>query len=397
MSKVVECADGVVCLAAIDWWYHNRGHSECQILRRIARSEKVLWVNSIGMRMPRRRDTEVVWGRYFRKARSMLRGLRRDEESGMYVLSPWFVPSYSEKWTERNSRLVLLQIRLACWLLRIRHPSVWATLPTIAGALERGSWTSRVVNRCDEYSAIPDANRAVVERLERRLVAASDHALYVSHELLERERGYCRNPEYFGHGVDYQRFSSARPLDGPSPDRPDALSNATAPIVGFYGGMDDYRIDRELVLAIAHHIAPATVVLIGPAQMDLSKIRREPNVIHIEQLAHNDLPRYAAAFDVGVIPFLLNDFNYSCNPIKLKEYLALGFPIVAPRLPAFEKLEGLIRLADDQDEFLAQLDLALAESGAETTVKRRDRVKHDSWDVRAIRAAKLLRLNVESL
>jgi hypothetical protein len=176
MSRTIEGADGVVCFAGVDWWYHNRGHSECQILTRIARSKKVLWVNSIGMRMPRGGSSEIAWTRYLRKARSLLRGMRRDPKSGMYVLSPWFVPNYSEEWIERNANLLLLQVRLACRLLNIRHPSLWATLPTVAGALERGNWTSRVVNRCDAYSCIPDAEGDTIARLERRMISASDHA-----------------------------------------------------------------------------------------------------------------------------------------------------------------------------------------------------------------------------
>ena len=46
-------APAYVCFSAQDWWYHNRAHSDFQLMRRSAADHrKVLVVNSIGMRMP---------------------------------------------------------------------------------------------------------------------------------------------------------------------------------------------------------------------------------------------------------------------------------------------------------------------------------------------------------
>ena len=90
-----QTADAVICFAGVDWWYHNRGHSECQIMRRLAKRVPVVWVNSIGMRFPTKGKTELPWRRYLRKAKSTLKGLRRDE-SGMWVFSPLFLPIYRQ-------------------------------------------------------------------------------------------------------------------------------------------------------------------------------------------------------------------------------------------------------------------------------------------------------------
>jgi glycosyltransferase involved in cell wall biosynthesis len=129
--------------------------------------------------------------------------------------------------------------------------------------------------------------------------------------------------------------------------------------------------------------------------MDLTQLRRETNVHHLGQIAPDDLPRYAAHFDVGLIPFLANDFNRYCNPIKLKEYLALGFPIVATRLPAFERYGPCIYLADTHEQFLAQIDAALSESPSDGLPRRRrEAVADDSWDRIADRAAQLMDLSV---
>ncbi len=164
------------------------------------------------------------------------------------------------------------------------------------------------------------------------------------------------------------------------------------PIVGFYGGMDDYRMDRDLMIKIARHVHAkgGTMILIGPDQMDLSKVKAEPNVVHIDQLPPDDLARHAAHYDVGIIPFYQNEFNVRCNPTKLKEYLALGYPIVAMKLPAFDPYDDLIIAVDSHEEFLAGIDTALTETGTEMTERRRAAVSGSSWDVVAHKVAQML-------
>jgi glycosyltransferase involved in cell wall biosynthesis len=154
--------------------------------------------------------------------------------------------------------------------------------------------------------------------------------------------------------------------------------------------MDDYRMDAELMIQIARHIAPATFVLIGPEQMDLSRVKAEPNVRHIGQMAPEELASHAAHFDIGVIPFLRNEFNRLCNPTKLKEYLALGFPIVASELPAFEKYGDLISTARSHEEFLLAIDAALADRDLDRARRRRAAVSGDDWDRVALRVARML-------
>jgi hypothetical protein len=154
--------------------------------------------------------------------------------------------------------------------------------------------------------------------------------------------------------------------------------------------MDDYRMDKELMLKVARHINPGTLVLIGPDQMDLSSLKAEPNVLHIGQMLPDQLASHAAHFDVGIIPFLRNEFNRLCNPIKLKEYLTLAFPVVATSLPAYEDYQGLILTAETHDQFLGQLDQALSDHDPERARARRASVSGDDWEQIASKMALML-------
>ena len=382
--------DGIVAFGGIDWWYHNRGHSECQIMTRMARQETVLWINSIGMRVPAPGKTELPVSRYIRKIKSTLKGLRKDPDSGMWVYSPIFVPRYTPGWLKFNGWFLALQISLLRMLLGMKNPAAWVTQPTTIDVVERMRWDRVIFNRSDEFSRFPEADGAFIAELERRVIALSDHVLYTSHELMKRESDECRSVSYLGHGVDYDTFSAARPESGPA-ELPEALRDLPRPIVGYYGALDDYSIDKTLVIETARRIPDGTLLIIGPKAMDTTEIEAEPNVRYLGQIPYTDVPRYAASFDVAIMPWIQNEWIESCNPIKLREYLALGFPIVTTDFPELEPYRALVYPANSHAEFLAGLDRALAESGVEAVRGRRASVEHSTWDAITERVDAILR------
>lgn len=382
--------DGVIHFGNVDWWYHNRGHASVRVATRLASRVPTVWVNSIGMRMPVPGQTEIAWARYWRKLKSLIKGLRRDPESGMYIYSPLFVPRYSPAMLQLNGWLLSLQVKIVCWRLKIKHPSALVSMPTMTPAVERGKWVRVVFDRCDDFTTLPEADKEQVWVLEKRLLEISDAAAYVHEGLMERELDLVKKSVLIGHGVDFDQFVAARPLKGARTSIPISMRDLHKPIIGFYGGMDEYRMDVELMIKIARHIHPGTLLLIGPKQMDLSRVLAEPNVKHIAQIPPHELAVHAAHFDVGIIPFLQNEFNKMCNPTKLKEYLALGYPIVAMMLPAFKPYESLIYTANSHKDFLTRITTALQENTPSIIEKRRTAVAGSSWDIVAKRIADLL-------
>lgn len=382
--------DGVICFGGIDWWYHNRGHAQTRIAKCFAQRVRTVWINSTAMRMPVPGKTDLAWTRYLRKIKSLLKGLKYDGD--MWVYSPWFIPLYTPSVLELNGWLLSIQVRAVMDYLGIRRPSTWVSIPTAAPAVERLDWTSVVFDRCDDFTTLPEADTRLIGGLEQRMLDVCDHAAYVNDELFQREKNRVRHAEFIGHGVDFDHFVACRPIDAPRVEAPVAIRDLPRPIVGFYGGMDDYRMDRDLMIKIARHLQGrgGTMVLIGPDQMDLSKVKAEPNVVHIDQLAPDELARHAAHFDVGIIPFYQNEFNRHCNPTKLKEYLALGYPTVAMSLPAFDAYRELIIAVDSHEAFLAGIDTALQETGTEMTERRRAAVSGSSWDLVAGKVAHML-------
>ncbi|MDB5349035.1 MAG: hypothetical protein JWN86_282 [Planctomycetota bacterium] len=382
--------DGVVFFGNVDWWYHNRGHSSVRTAVRMAKHVPSLFVNSIGMRIPVPGRTEIAWRRYVRKLKSLSKGLRRDRETGLWVYTPFFVPKYSARWVEVNGALLAAQVRVLRRHLGMERPSAFVSMPTMAPAVERLPWLRVVFERCDDFAALPEADAPMVAGLEKRLLTLCDYAAYVSPELMERDRHWAASPQLIGHGVDFEALSSSRPLGRPSVSFPKGIADLPRPVVGFFGAMDDYRMDVDLMVKIARTIAPGTLLLIGPEQMDLSRVKAEPNVRLVGQLSPDRIGPHAALFDVGIIPFLRNEFNLQCSPVKLKEYLAIGFPVVATALPAYRPYAGLIHSVETHDQFLTALRQALNEDDPDRSLRRREAVAGDDWDQVAARMAEML-------
>lgn len=386
-------ADGIVCFAGVDWWYHNRGHSECQLMQRLASRTPVLWINSIGMRAPTPGRTELPLRRWGRKLKSTLKGLRRDP-SGMWVYSPLFVPRYTPAMLRWNGRLLALQVSALVRWLGMKRPAVWATVPTVAHAVSRSSWHPRVFNRSDLFSEFPEVDAELVRGLEEQMLAWADDVIYVNRVLYERERERVNRAHLLGHGVDYEHFARGRGGADPGPE-PEALRGLPRPIVGFYGALDDYTIDLELMIRTARAVPDGTLLVIGPKAMEIDRLLAEPNVVYLGPVPYAELPSYATRFDVGIMPWLRNRWIESCNPIKLKEYLALGFPVVSIDFPELAPYADLVGVATDSDSFVARLANALTESDPARVALRRARVADDGWEELSWRAGRILGVDAD--
>jgi glycosyltransferase involved in cell wall biosynthesis len=107
-----------------------------------------------------------------------------------------------------------------------------------------------------------------------------------------------------------------------------------------------------------------------------------------------ELPSYGRLFDVAIIPFRINELTRSVSPIKLKEYLAMGKPVVSTPLPAVVEAAEQTRLfevAAEPESFLAAIERCLADDSPSLTLARQESVRGDTWEARAMEVGRVLR------
>jgi glycosyltransferase involved in cell wall biosynthesis len=115
----------------------------------------------------------------------------------------------------------------------------------------------------------------------------------------------------------------------------------------------------------------------------MERYDRYPNVHWLDFRSYEQIPGYGSAFDVALMPWLDNDWIKHANPIKMKEYLALGLAVVSTDFPEVERYRDVIRIASGEADFIDQVRLTLKDGGLKTPAERRAAVLTASWDSRA--------------
>jgi glycosyltransferase involved in cell wall biosynthesis len=374
--------DGYVCFSAQDWWYHNRAHSDFQLMRRIAVSQPVLLVNSIGMRMPSRGRSTMPLRRIARKVASVARYHRVPvtEVPNFHVLTPVMLPFYGVRSVRRLSAwMVRVQVLRVARRMGIQEAAYVVTLPTAWPVIAPVRRRALLVNRSDKHSSFAEVDEQYISSLERELLDHADVVFYVSRALMEEEAGLCgERARFLDHGVDLRHF-----VHRDATEEPADLAGIPHPRIGFFGGLDDYIVDFDLLARLARTFDRASIVLVGDATCPLGDLEGLPNVHVLGFRDYEDIPAYGSGFDVALMPWLDNDWIRHCNPIKLKEYLALGLPIVSTAFPEVDRYRDRIRVARTHDEFVALVKLTLEDGGLTDPAARRRAVASASWEGRA--------------
>jgi glycosyltransferase involved in cell wall biosynthesis len=122
-----------------------------------------------------------------------------------------------------------------------------------------------------------------------------------------------------------------------------------------------------------------SLVLVGPCDTNAGILSRHKNVRFVGKVPYADIPRYAAAFDVGLIPFVLDKMTVAVNPLKLLEYFACGIPVVSTPLPEVARFGDLVRIGRNIEEFTDGIERALRASDPALRARRINVARESSW------------------
>jgi glycosyltransferase involved in cell wall biosynthesis len=371
----------IICFAH-DW--NGDPTSKTHIMRAMARGGRVLWVNSIGMRRPRASSRDLR-----RLLAKLRRGFTRcrEVEPGILVAHPLTVPLPGFAPADRlNAALLAASLRRLCRRHGLTHPVLWSFLPNVDRLIGRLGESMVVYHCVDEYSAFSGVPRQALRRMEREVVARADLVLTSAEALCSDRRALNPRTYFVPHGVDVEHF--ARALDPDTPVPAD-LARLPRPVVGFFGLLADW-VDLGIVRSVADAHPEWSVALVGKVTADLTPLRGARNVHLLGQKPYADLPGYCRGFDVGIIPFRVNELTLRANPLKLREYLAAGLPVVSSRLPEVDRYRGLVELAEDGPGFVRAVERAVAERSEAARRERIAAMRAESWASRVLEMSALI-------
>jgi glycosyltransferase involved in cell wall biosynthesis len=372
----------IICFGGEDWWYHHP-HSKNHLMRRFARAgNKVIFVNSISMGLAPMKSGELL-PRIKRKLKSYAK-LARITEEGITVVSPAVVPFFgSAVVTATNRRLLTAQILSLAKRRGLTKPILWIAIPTAVEVVGRMNESLMIYHVSDKYDANTmdhATDPAFIRKLHERAIDAADLVFYSSRKLLAEATAGLVKSHLLEQAVDFDHWSR---LSSGDLKIAEAVAQIPQPRIGYFGAIEPWLIDQDLIKRASRERPDWNWIFIGNKSRGL-EIEDLPNVHFLPPVTYDELPRYAAGFDVCVLPWNTEvPFTSYGSAIKVREYLASGKPVVISPLPEYESMREVLRIGRSREQFLELVDEALREQGTELAQRRQSAVRAGTWDARA--------------
>lgn len=338
-----------------DWGAHPS--SSQHLARELAKYHQITWVNSIGMRAPNFSLSDM--GRVYNKLKAVL-NFKKETQASIHehwqpdIVNPLAIPFHGQGWARwLNQKLIKNQLFDVFKAknsvdLANEKPILWLSLPSAMPLLGKVNECFSIYYCGDDFSALEGVDHQVMGKLEAELVEKVDLIIVASETLSKKFPS--EKTVFIPHGVaDYfYEAPDARPKDLPE-----------GPVAGFYGSISGW-VDQQLLIRTAKKMRHWNFVIIGPQRCYVEHLRREPNIYLLGEKDHRELPNYIHHWQVSLLPFRDNAQIRACNPLKLREYLAVGKPIVSTSFPALDAYKDWVTVAGQHD-FCEAIESAAAE------------------------------------
>jgi len=405
-STATERAVGSLLVFSDDW---GRYASSCQhLVRNLLDRYPVLWVNTIGTRAPHfdlqtmQRVTEKLrqWGSSrlsngSNQKQTEAAAPRVQTHDNLQAVNPKMWPWFGSR-RDRKLNRWLLSKQLISLLSELPQPVVGLTTLPITADLPDVLPVDRWVYYCvDDFSQWPGLDGDTLRTMDRAMIQRADSLVAVSETLQKMIADEGRSSSLLTHGVDVDFWNAGQRVAGAGLSgtkeaprfRATALQprpplNPALPNIVFWGVIDR-RMDSPSLLQLSKDMTSGTITLIGPQQDPDPAILALPNVKTLPAQPLSALPAIAQQADVLVMPYADLPVTRAMQPLKLKEYLATGKPVVVNRLPSTDAWSDCLDVAKTPEQFSRLVRERISTGIPASQASARNRLQQESWNSKA--------------
>lgn len=361
----------IVCFSN-DW--ENDPTSKHHVMRILSAKNKVLWINSIGMRRPTLSSSDIK--RVITKLRGWSKGLTKVNDN-LHHFTPIVLPLAGSRVGRAMNRILLrLSIRYFCRKLGMDKVQLWTFLPNISDMIGSLNEELLVYYCVDEWSKFSFMDGEILRAQEILLMQHADLVITTADHLYRDKEKFNANTHLLTHGVDQAFFATS--LLKETAIAPE-LAAMKGPLIGFFGLIHEW-IDCDLIAHIAQARPDWNLVLIGKIAVPVDELRGLGNVHLLGQRPYGELVSFCKGFAVGLIPFKVNELTINVNPIKMREYLAAGLPVVATALPEVEKYHDHVAIARSKEEMVDLIAREVEQDNFDKRLHRSREMEKETWD-----------------
>ncbi|PYS88617.1 MAG: glycosyl transferase [Acidobacteria bacterium] len=254
----------------------------------------------------------------------------------------------------------------------------WFYTPMMLGWSQHLRPAVIVYDCMDELSAFRGSPPEMVER-ERELLSRADLVFTGGRSLYEAKKERHKAVYAFPSSIDVEHFAQANEIEEGVAEQ----KEISRPRVGFAGVIDE-RLDTSLLGEVAELRPDISFVIVGPVvKISEDTLPRRENIHYLGKKAYEDLPALMAGWDVGMMPFALNESTRFISPTKTPEYLAAGLPVVSTPIADVVRPYGelgLVHIAGTAEEFAEAISEALNEDRNRRQARVGEFLLQTSWD-----------------
>lgn len=364
--------ENIVCFAK-DW--NGDPTSVTHVMKRLAETNRVLWLNSIATRTPNLTSGGDL-KKIAAKLTAFLQGPKQIHDN-LWVYTPIVLPMpHSQTAVAINRWILRASVGLLRRKLKMQKFQLWAWPPTAGEYVDVLGQSLTVYYCTDSWADFSSVDGNKMARLEEHLCRRADVVFATGHALAAEKRKLNPETHLATHGVAHAQFARALDPDLPTPAD---LADCAQPVLGFYGLIEDW-MDQELVAYLAERHPEWTIALLGKVCVDISRLQKYSNIRFLGRKPHAELPAYCKRFAVGLLPHKINNLTLHMNPIKLREYLSAGLPVVSTALPEVACYGYLCTVADSYAEFEQAIQAAIATDTPILRKERSDKMAAETWE-----------------
>lgn len=355
--------------------------SSCQhLFRFMPYKQTVLWVNTIGMRSPRLtlRDFEKA---LIKSSRMISGGGNKKKETAytgnIKVCQPPMLPFLNLPFIRALNKIsVKRHVKKKMAILNMEAPTCVVTAINACDYI--GLFNERrVVYYCvDDFSEWPGFEKKLLKSMEEDLIGKADVLVATSDELYRRLSSTGKEIHLLTHGVDYEFFKKKVDQEHP------LLKDIPKPRVGYFG-LFDKRSDQELIAAIAERMPDFSFVITGHVEVNTTRLRAKKNIYFTGGIPYRELPTMASGWDICILPYKINKLTDAIQPLKLKEYLSTGIPVVSTPIKESVKLGMYLSIAKTPQEWEEKIKENIKGTSVEQKNKIRSFLEKESWNSKA--------------
>lgn len=178
------------------------------------------------------------------------------------------------------------------------------------------------------------------------------------------------------NGVDFKLFEPHA--------KKSVSSQSSLKKVGYIGTLD-FRFDIDCMEFAIQELPQVQFEFTGYLlnQSIKERLSKYENVAFFKSVKPHEVPELLSKYDLGIIPYKMDEVNKNIYPLKINEYLAVGVPVVMTAFANLTDFKSMVKSAENKALFKSHIENELKNDNDNLIKERIEFAKLNSWENRA--------------